>query len=153
MEELLTFLETHTIYKTNVRANIVPKEDRCLSTGTDPKKGMCFYKSKESLRSYTVKSGPYFDACIKVLPDEWKQSCNTVTINKNVVCSPHRDRGNQGKSLILFLGDFTGGELHLETGETFAAKGVFHEFNGAKHLHWNSPIKSGTKYAIVYYCS
>jgi hypothetical protein len=151
MEELLKFLETHTIYKTNARGNIVPKEQRCQSTGTDDR--MRFWHSKDSLRSYTVSSGPYFDQCVKVLPESWKQVCNAVTINKDLVCAPHRDKYNRSRSLILFLGDFTGGELHLDTGETFSERGVFHEFDGAQHVHWNSPIKSGTKYAVVYYGS
>ena len=112
---------------------------------------MRFWHSKESLRSYTVSSGPYFDACVAVLPDAWKQICNTVTINKDLVCAPHRDKYNRSRSLILFLGDFTGWELNLDTGETFSAKNCFHEFDGAKHVHWNSPITSGTKYAVVYY--
>ena len=153
MDDLLIFLENNTIYKTRVRANIVPKDQRYLPKGTDPSKGRCWLKSKESLRTYTVKEGKYFDACVKVLPDSWKQLCNAVTINKDLVCAPHRDRHNKTDSLILFLGDFEGGELHLENGQCFAEKGVFHQFNGQKYLHWNSPIQSGTKYSIVYYCS
>ena len=153
MEELLKILETHCIYKTKCRGNLVPKEDRHLTKGTDPSRGMTFWHSNESLRSYTVSSGKYFEACVKVLPDAWKQVCNTVTIDQNVVCGPHRDKKNRSKSLILFLGDFTGGELHLDSGETFSEKYVFREFDGAKHTHWNSPITSGSKLSVVYYCS
>jgi hypothetical protein len=68
-----------------------------------------------------------------------------------VCCHPHRDKGNQGKSLVLFLGTFEGGALHLEDGRIFEKTGVFHEFDGSKLLHWNAPITGGTKYSVVYY--
>ena len=42
---------------------------------------------------------------------------DSITINKNVVTKPHIDRHNRGRSYILFLGDFEGGELVNRKGE------------------------------------
>ena len=47
----------------------------------------------------------------------WWGSDTQITVNKNVVCQPHRDGNNAGYSYILFLGDYRGGELVFETGE------------------------------------
>jgi hypothetical protein len=147
MDTLLEFLETHTIYQTRVRANIVPPELRCRQPKTDPRMG--FLRSKVPLRTMTVRSGPYFDACVAVLPPGFR--AGAVTINQNVCCHPHRDKGNQGESLILFLGDFEGGALHVEDGRVFEKRGVWHRFDGGRLLHWNAPITAGTKYSVVAY--
>ena len=147
MDTLLEFLETHTIYKTRVRANIVPPEFRCRQPKTDPRLG--FLRSKFSIRTMTVRSGKYFDACVAVLPPGF--TCGTVTINQNVVCHPHRDKSNVGSSLILFWGNFVGGALNLEDGRKFHERNKFHEFDGSKLMHWNDEITEGTKYSVVYY--
>ncbi len=37
-----------------------------------------------------------------------------ITINKNLACLPHIDKYNQGNSVILTLGKFTGGKLGIQ---------------------------------------
>ena len=75
---------------------------------------------------------------------------DSITVNKNVVCKRHTDSSNKAKSYILFLGDYTGGELLNDDGEVFATPGVFYRFDGSVP-HWNKPIGSGTKYTIIYF--
>lgn len=42
---------------------------------------------------------------------------NALTINKNFRCKKHVDNKNVGDSLVVGLGDYTGGELNLYTNE------------------------------------
>ena len=65
-------------------------------------------------------------------------------------CLPHVDANNIGHSLIVGLGDYTGGNLFID--------GVKHNirnspviFNGALKKHWNDAITSGTKFSLVYF--
>ena len=109
---------------------------------------------KETLRadaplfSEGFQEGPVFDACLAVLP---AGVCfDFVTINRNLRTYPHRDVGNEGPSMILFLGRFEGGALVLETGERFEEPGRLRVFDG-RLLHWNEAITGGTKYSIIYY--
>ena len=78
-----------------------------------------------------------------------------MTVNKNVVCGPHRDKRNSSESYIAFFGDYeSGGSLHLEDGRVFpgSEKGVWHgPFDGAKVTHYNSPHRGGTKWSCVAY--
>ena len=62
--------------------------------------------------------------------------------------SPAKDAGNVGSTLAMFLGDFTGGELLLETGEVFSEKGVWHRYSGSDVLHWNLP-HVGEKFSVI----
>ena len=73
-----------------------------------------------------------------------------ITVNKNVVTKPHKDIHNRGRSYILFLGDFLGGELVNEKGEVFGEPYIFYPFEGLIP-HWNNPIKSGTKYSVIWF--
>lgn len=75
-------------------------------------------------------------------------SFNCITLNKNVVCEPHRDIYNKGLSYIIGLGDYTGGELVIE-GQEHNIKNHWLLFNGKK-THWTKPF-TGTRYSIVYY--
>jgi hypothetical protein len=40
---------------------------------------------------------------------------NSIQVNQNYMCNPHRDRGNLGCSWLVGFGDYTGGKLGLET--------------------------------------
>ena len=52
---------------------------------------------------------------------------------------------------MLFLGDYKRGALLTEHGQRFEQRRTWHRYNGAKTLHWNKPITSGLKYAVVAY--
>ena len=76
----------------------------------------------------------------------------TLTINRHAQFRPHTDSGNgngQSLSMIVALGDFTGGELIVE--------GVVHpiryeplEFDGWQRKHWTAPF-TGERYSLVWY--
>ena len=50
---------------------------------------------------------------------------------------------------MLFLGDYEGGTLHLETGQVFETRGVWHGFDASSVVHWSDPISSGRKFSVV----
>ena len=73
-----------------------------------------------------------------------------IHVNKNVVCPPHKDKGNTGISMIVSFGNYKGCNLivegeHLETREN----PVY--FDGKEKEHWNTDDLEGTRYSLVYY--
>ena len=72
-----------------------------------------------------------------------------VTLNRNTVCQPHRDKKNIGDTAIMFFGDFEGGALLLEDGRRFEERGVWHRYDGSRLLHWNEEITAGVKYSVI----
>jgi len=77
-----------------------------------------------------------------------------VQCNFNYSTPPHKDRGNLGKSYILGLGDYEGGELCIEREEGNIEKidirDDFYTFNGAKYYHWVAPVE-GDRMSLVFY--
>lgn len=73
----------------------------------------------------------------------------SIHVNCNVICPPHRDTSNQTKSCIVSFGEYTGGELVIE-GEIFNTFENPIIFNGAEKTHWNNP-HTGDKYSIVFF--
>lgn len=72
----------------------------------------------------------------------------TIQVNKNVQSKGHVDQNNVGPSIIIALGDFTGGELVIE-GKPSNIKNRFKKFDG-RLGHWVAPFK-GTRYSLVFF--
>jgi hypothetical protein len=81
-----------------------------------------------------------------IVPFNW----NGIQINKNGVCNPHKDKNNIGLSLIVSVGNFTGGELIINDIEydTYLKPLLF---DGKNNIHYNNKIISGTKYSITFF--
>lgn len=106
---------------------------------------------------------PYLYSLLQQLCPCLNFPCTTFTINKNLLCQKHKDKNNQGESIIFSLGNFTGGELIVQdsssnntaagdTGE-FKQYDVFNRptmFNGAKSNHLTAPFE-GERYSVVLY--
>ena len=81
-----------------------------------------------------------------------RQSSSTIAINRHAQFLPHRDSGagsGQSTSLIVALGDYTGGELVLET----TAHNIRYqpiEFDGWLTRHWTLPFV-GERYSLVWF--
>lgn len=73
----------------------------------------------------------------------------SIHINHNVTCPPHKDSNNQNMSCIIAFGKYTGGELVIE-GEVVSTFETPVVFNGAEKMHWNLPHE-GDKYSIVFF--
>lgn len=77
---------------------------------------------------------------------------NSIHINKNVVCPPHKDGNNSSKSMIVALGDYEGCNLVVSDIE-YDIKYQPLIFDGRDHIHYNTPLISGTKYSLIFYNS
>jgi hypothetical protein len=75
---------------------------------------------------------------------------SSVHLNKNVVCPPHTDDNNVGKSLLVSFGDYEGCEL-VVGGKVVDTKNRPVIFDGSRVEHMNLPMLAGTKYSLVYF--
>lgn len=82
-----------------------------------------------------------------------RQSSSTIAVNRNAQFSPHTDSGSgagqQSVSLIVGLGDYSGGELVVE--------GAVHNiryrplaFDGWTQRHWTLPFR-GERFSLVWF--
>lgn len=81
--------------------------------------------------------------------------CNTATLNKDFVCSKHKDKMNKSKSVLFGLGDYEDGETIIYDDDDVPYKYNINNtpimFDGAKYYHEVLPFKNGTRYSIVSY--
>lgn len=74
----------------------------------------------------------------------------TITLNYNFQTKPHTDKGNyRQKSLIFFIGEFSGGQLVIDGVEYSLKANDCMIVDGSK-VHYNLPIQ-GEKISIVAY--
>ena len=83
----------------------------------------------------------------KNVPTEIEWNC--IQINKNLVCPPHRDRHNVGKSYIISFGDYEGCNLVVDGVEYDTRKGLI--FDGYNDEHYNTPLIRGTRYSLTFF--
>ena len=80
---------------------------------------------------------------------------NAIQLNKNVQTKPHYDKKNRGSSYCLGLGTFAGGGLRIfspggsQTDVDNRRRWVL--YDGKNTLHASVPVRSGVRFAIVYY--
>ena len=147
-DQLLEMLKKHRWPSICRRINIVPPEFRTESHRRSER--MCLRRTKsQSVGADNKTMRPIYEAVVSMLPPDFPRGEHLcVTINPDVTCYPHRDRGNVGEVLLMFLGEFEGGELHTETGEVYKEKRVWHKYDGAAVTHWNSE-HVGEKYSVI----
>ena len=81
-----------------------------------------------------------------IVPFEFK----TIQVNKNLICPPHKDNNNKGKSCLVSFGNYSGcntivGDTEYNTNRNPVV------FDGSKILHYNTNDLSGTKYSVIYF--
>lgn len=75
---------------------------------------------------------------------------NSIHVNENVTCPPHKDSNNVGESLLISFGDYTGSNIVVEDDEyNTNCKPII--FNGSNLLHYNTNDLKGNKYSLVYF--
>jgi len=103
------------------------------------------------LSEYSRKYPALYDSIVKlgksIVPFEF----TTIHVNHNVICPPHVDGKNIGKSVIVSFGDYEGCNLCIKGFGEFDTNCKPLMFNGSKLLHWNTPKISGNKYSLVFY--
>ena len=78
---------------------------------------------------------------------------NSVQINKNTNCKPHKDAGNIGYSIIIGLGDYIGGELCVEKPDDIYEINIrkkFFIFDGSKYTHWTNDFIND-RYSLIFF--
>ena len=146
---LQRMLETHRWRKQTHRTGIASSHLRTHHTSKEGKAySVC--RVQEHQQSEYHASGEIWEHIRTMLP-EWfvEGEFFGVTLNRNTVCQPHRDKKNVGESAIIFMGDFQGGALLLENGSRFEERGVWHRYDGSRLLHWNEEITAGVKYSVI----
>ena len=91
-----------------------------------------------------------FELEIALMPD--REPSSTIAINRNAQFRPHTDSGagaGQSTSLIVGLGDYSGGELVVE-GDKVDIRYKPMEFNGWKQRHWTMPFQ-GERFSLVWF--
>jgi hypothetical protein len=76
-----------------------------------------------------------------------------IQVNYNWKSPAHFDKGNLGTSMIIGLGDYTGGELCIEKEdgtETVDIHDTPYKFDGAKFKHWTNDY-TGNRMSVVFY--
>ena len=89
----------------------------------------------------------------RVVPKGWDYE--TITVNHGVKAKKHKDVGNAGDSVIIGIGDFTGGDIKVwdeedKNPEEYNLHDQPLMFNGANHFHQTMPFK-GDRYTFIFY--
>ena len=156
--KLLSLLEAHR-WKTNVqRANITGVDEErqkrwkrgkagkaCLSYTFGLVNKRCF--KEPSTSSISTKQPEIYEALkdlAKQIDPDFKYT--SICVNKNVQALPHIDKNNEGHSMIVGLGNYTGGELVVEYPEgdkVLNCKDTPCYFDG-RVQHYTKPFGGGT---------
>jgi hypothetical protein len=88
-----------------------------------------------------------------VVPLHWDY--NGITLNEGVKANKHKDSKNLGPSVIIGIGDFTGGDIKVWDKDDADPKIInLHDqpvmFNGGLLYHQTTPFK-GERYTMVFY--
>lgn len=128
---------------------------KTINKGKRPKSMILGYRkwfiNREFGLSAGTKENPELYEKLKELMESYDPEFvfSSITINKNFLCQPHKDKGNVGESYILGFGDYSGGELNIE-GEKHDIKYKFLKFDGGKKTHWVESFE-GNRYTAVFY--
>jgi len=109
-----------------------------------------FKYSQRPFPSSNNKKYPQLYQALRDLGDQLVPfTYDAITINQNTVMGPHKDKGNLGSSLLITLGNYTGGSFVLEgvPQDTLYNPIVF---NGDTHTHYAEPFE-GTRFSIIYF--
>jgi hypothetical protein len=139
-DQLLAMLEIHRWPYRCRRLNIVPPEFRGQETGERRRsRRYCLRRTKSQLFGVDNQvNKPIYELVVNMLPEDFEKGEHLCMTINNV--------GHE--TLAMFLGDFEGGELVLETGEVYKDKRVWHRYDGARVTHWNTE-HSGDKYSVI----
>jgi len=107
-------------------------------------------------RSRTNKMYPTVYSELLRLGDKYAKDIKwtSIMLNQNYTTLPHKDKGNDGNSIIIGFGDYTDGKLCLQHDEENIEKIDIHykpfTMDASKTVHFTEPF-SGTRYSIVFF--
>jgi hypothetical protein len=74
----------------------------------------------------------------------------SINLNHNVICPPHCDAKNQGKSTLVSFGEYTGCNI-IVGGKEYNTNCQPICFDGSLIEHYNTDDLVGNKYSLVFY--
>ena len=148
IDNLYNHLQKITIKKlgkSNTRLNM-SKENRSICFGMTRQR----FTGKVCLSTFSKKY-PHIWNDIQLIGNSFTDfSYNSVYLNHNVVCPLHKDRNNNGMSILLSFGDYKGCNIVIN-GDKYDANRQPIMFNGALLEHYNTNDLVGNKYSLVFY--
>lgn len=108
------------------------------------------YTGIYGLSAASVKNPEIYNELLKLGNSICPFQFNSIHVNHNVVCPPHHDAKNQGKSLLISFGDYEGCNLVIN-GKEYNTNCTPIMFDGSSLEHYNTPLISGNKYSIVFF--
>jgi hypothetical protein len=113
------------------------------------------------VRDFARPSGPVQSALSRRYPEVEAQlvavmdrghGFTNITVNRDLVCVPHKDRRNTGTTFLTAVGDFEGGELVVvdDQGREHEAdpRGQWIHFDGSRHTHFVRPF-TGHRMSLI----
>lgn len=102
------------------------------------------------LSYYSLKYPEVYDELLRIgnliCPFEF----NSIHVNKNVICPPHKDSNNVGVSLLISFGEYTGCNIIIEENKYDTNCNPI-IFDGSSLCHYNTNDLEGNKYSLVYF--
>jgi len=131
--------------KSNTRLNMTP-DNRSICFGMVRQR----FTGKVCLGLFSKKF-PHIWNQIQLIGNQFVDfSYNSVYLNHNVVCPPHKDKNNNGMSILLSFGDYTGCNIVIN-GDKYDANRQPIMFNGSLLEHYNTDDLVGNKYSLVFF--
>jgi hypothetical protein len=146
----------------SLKAIVIPKlkkntQNRVRSALPDGSRSIAFgYVMKRIGRKFELSSithkYPEIYTQLKALINDIDSNFTytSIQVNRNVICNPHKDKNNVGKSIIISFGDYSGCEFVIED-VIYNTHNQPISFDGSKLTHWNTNELNGDKFSIVYY--
>lgn len=133
------------------RADIIGSIGRTITLGFgDTRHGVKEYATNKRHPELLRRLAAFGNA---VVPVGWDY--NAITLNEGVKARKHKDRKNLGPSVIIGIGDFTGGAIRVWDEDDANPKDYnLHDhpvmFNGGRLFHQTQPFK-GERYTMIFY--
>ena len=110
----------------------------------------------DSKKTNTPKYKELFEEASKLMKSHNPNfKFTSIQFNKNQKTKKHKDGNNVGKSYIIGLGDYSGGDVRLYAPDGKSYKDIniknrWATFDGSELEHETTPFK-GERYSLVYY--
>jgi hypothetical protein len=171
-DRLLAALTKYTVPPVSTRAALLGKESGMMAGKKGEgaiARGVAFgFGNNRRGYDYFVKNKAHpevYEALVElgdtIVPKGWDYQ--TIQLNHNAKAKKHLDKNNVGKSVIIGIGDYTGGELRVFSPDSskyhdYNIKNRPTMFNGAVLPHETQPFSNPTeyekgrgRYTIVYF--
>lgn len=142
----------------------ITKERKNTGIGRSQPFGITYKKFQGHQYAWCANNNKYpelYEAILKVGRKISPVSFSAIQVNHNYPASPHYDVNNVGHSVILAIGDFSGGEFCLKHDEynigncdndiklDVCYKPIL--INASKNMHYVNEIISGDRWSFVFF--